>query len=134
MEKIPLNSEQIMGVRKIGVDAYRVLTRSMCLKFGAFDVCVWFGEPTIKLLSIDAGFGGDPCECELIEFRKDVLGQNVIKFQSTITIPILMTGTETAEDQIAIYTKGLIQQLNVPPGHVFFEAGMRQLWPSAWRG
>ncbi len=116
---------QIMGVRKIGVDNYRVLTRGMCLKFGAFDKCIWSGSETTKVLGIDAGYGGDPCECIPIEFGAEVTGQTVVKFNPVITIPIMLSSTDTAEDQIAIFVKSLLPQLGITPANVFFEAGMR---------
>ena len=61
-----------MGVRKIGVDTYRVLTRGMCLRFGCLQACIWSGNETTSVLGIDAGYGGDPCEAVLGEFGEDV--------------------------------------------------------------
>jgi len=116
---------QIMGVRKLGVDTYRVLTRAMCLRYEAYKACIWSGKETTRVLGIDAGFGGDPCEAILLEYGEEVTGQTVIKFNQTITIPLMMSSKDSVEDQIAIFVKGLLPQLNVPPTNVFFEAGMR---------
>jgi len=116
---------QIMGVRKLGVDTYRVLTRAMCLRYEAYKTCIWSGKETTRVLGIDAGYGGDPCEAILLEYGEEVTGQTVIKFNQTVTIPLLMSSKDSVEDQIAIFVKGLLPQLNVPPTNVFFEAGMR---------
>jgi hypothetical protein len=115
----------IMGVRKVGVDAYRVLTVEMCERGGAFNSAVWAGGQRIKLFAIDAGFGGDPCECIFGEFGEDAAGHQVIEFSPTITIPISISGSLTPEDQIAHAVKGHCSRLTVPDENVFFDCGMR---------
>lgn len=117
---------QIMGVRKIGVDAHRVLTRSLCLQFEAFKDCIWQGTPTTKILGIDAGFGGDPCESIVIEFGEEVGGRIVLKFHPTVMIPIMIGDAyPSPENQIATFVRDFAQRMSIPPDNIFVEAGMR---------
>ena len=115
----------ILGVRKTGADAYRVLTVEMCEQCGAFNTAVWSGGEKIKVYAIDAGFGGDDCTVSYIEFGEDVSGRQVIEFSPTKVIPVNMGSARTAEDQIALYAKSDCAQLGVPDENVFFDAGMR---------
>lgn len=115
----------IMGVRKTGVDAYRVLTIEMCERHKAFNTAVWFGGNRTKVYAIDAGFGGDPCEVEWIQFGTDVNGIIAIEFHPTETIPISVTSELSPEDQIAFYVKSDCAKLSIPDENIFFDAGMR---------
>jgi hypothetical protein len=117
----------VMGVRKIGVDAYRVLTVEMCERCGAFNTAIWAGgSPTTKVYAVDAGFGGDACDVEYIEFGEDVAGNQIVEFSQTKTIPISLSNKDlTPEDQIANYVKLDCRNLGVPDENVFFDAGMR---------
>lgn len=115
----------IMGVRKTGADAYRVLTMEMCERHGAFNTATWFGSQKTRIYAIDAGFGGDPCEVEWIEFGSDINGINVIEFHATETIPISVSSELSPEDQIALYVKGDCAKLAIPDENIFFDAGMR---------
>lgn len=115
----------IMGVRKTGVDAYRVLTIEICDRNGAFNTAVWSGTSRTKVYAIDAGYGGDPCEPTLLEFGEDVYGNMLIQFTQLMTIPISVSSDRTVEDQIALRAKSDCSRLEVPDENVFFEAGMR---------
>jgi hypothetical protein len=114
-----------LGVRKIGADAYRVLTVEMCERCGAFKDVIWRGGERTRVYAIDAGFGGDPCEVMDLEFGEDVEGRQVIRFNETRSIPIEVSSRITAEDQIAYFVKADAERLKVPPQNIFFDAGMR---------
>lgn len=116
----------IMGVRKTGADAYRVLTVEMCERNGAFNTAVWSGQThRTKVYAIDAGFGGDPCEVVNIEFGQSVDGTMVIEFSETRIIPIAVSSELSPEDQIALYVKEDCAKLAIPDENIFFDAGMR---------
>jgi hypothetical protein len=115
----------IMGVRKTGTDAYRVLTVEMCERNGAFNTAVWHGSQRTKVYAIDAGFGGDPCEIMWAEFGMDGNGIQVIEFHKTYSIPIAISSELSPEDQIALYVKNDCAKLSIPDENVFFDAGMR---------
>lgn len=115
----------IKGIRKTGVDAYRVLTVDMCEHNGAFNTAIWGHGQRIKVYGIDAGYGGDPCEAMYLEFGEDVNGNMLMEFSEITTIPIDVTSNLTAEEQIAIKAKADCERLGVPDTNVYFEAGMR---------
>ncbi len=119
---------QIMGVRKAGINAHRVLTMEMCKKFGAFDSCVWSGSETVKVFGVDAGYGGDLCVGICAEFGVDVTGITAIKFHEPVVIPVRITVSKDdliVEDQIATFVKGECIRMGIPDEHVYIEAGMR---------
>ncbi len=116
---------QIMGVRKSGINAHRVLTMEMCNKYGAFDPCVWSGSETVKVFGVDAGYGGDLCVGICAEFGTEVTGITAIKFHEPVVIPVRLSAPEIVEDQIANFVKGECIREGIPDEHVYIEAGMR---------
>jgi hypothetical protein len=116
---------QIMGVRKGGVVSNRVLTVAEIEGYDGFKDCVWDGAAErVKVYSIDAGFGGDPCVRTWIEFGQTVEGQQVIRFGDQKVIPILLSSPLSPEKQIARYAKSDTSILGIPASHVYFDAGM----------
>lgn len=116
---------QILGVRKIGVDTYKVLTEAMCKRFGAFAKAVWEGRPRTKVYGVDAGFGGDPCVGQYIEFGPDVRLADIVKFYPPDTIPIDVDSEKSAEDQIAEWLREHCSSIGIADENVFVECGMR---------
>ena len=119
---------QIMGVRKTGINAHRVLTMEMCNKYGAFDSCIWSGSDTVRVFGVDAGYGGDLCVGICAEFGTDVTGITAIKFHEPVVIPVRIISAprrSDVEDQIATFVKGECLRMNIPDEHVYIEAGMR---------
>ena len=114
---------QIMGIRKGGVVSNRVITVEEIERFGGFKECTWAGTDTIKLYSIDAGFGGDPCVRTYGEFGKDVDGRDILLVGEQVVIPILLS-EGMPEQQIARYAKTDCDALRVPYSNVYFDAGM----------
>lgn len=114
-----------MGIRKAGVISERVLTVELVQANGGFKDVIWETEPTMKVLGIDAGFGGDPCVATYIECGTEVGGVEVMKFVEQLTIPITVSGNVTAEDQIANYTKAYCALNGISDSNVFVECGMR---------
>jgi hypothetical protein len=115
-----------LGVRKVGIDLYRVLTEEMCQKHGAFGPVIWSGMQTkTKVYGIDAGFGGDPCEVIDVTFGETADGVMVIEFSPTRTIPISVSSSISPEDQIAYYVKEDAARLKIPDSNIYFDAGMR---------
>lgn len=116
---------QIMGVRKSGVMANRVMTVSEAQGWGAFQDCIWNKEPSLKIYAIDAGYGGDDCVGLNIEIGTEVSGKEVIRFGMPEVIPVLVSSSVTPEDQIATFAKGRCASLGIADENVFIEAGMR---------
>lgn len=115
---------QIMGVRKSGAVANRVLTVAEIERYGGFKDCIWEGSPRTRVYAIDAGFGGDPCVRTWLEFGQEVSGQQVIRFGDQKVIPILVSSGLSPEKQIAQFAKADCETLGIPAAHVFFDAGM----------
>lgn len=116
---------KIMGVRKAGVVSNRVLTVDMVEKAGGFKPCIWQMPPTLKILAIDAGFGGDPCVATYAECGVEVGGANVMLFQWQEIVPIVLSTGVTAEIQIAEWTVSKCGELGIAAENVFVECGMR---------
>jgi hypothetical protein len=116
---------QIKGVRKAGLNPFKVLPKELCVRNGAFTKALWSGEPRTLVMGIDAGFGGDACVVSLIEFGPGAEGATIAKFYPLETIPISLNSPLSAEDQIATAAKAKADRWGVLPANVFFEAGMR---------
>lgn len=117
---------QIMGVRKAGLDARRVLTRILCERNDAFKSATWDGTDTLtKIYALDAAFGGDRCIGGMIEFGREVNGQVVIRVDVPKEYQIAISSQETPEEQIARQSKADIDALGIPSAHYYFDAGMR---------
>lgn len=114
---------QILGIRKPGLFAHRVLTPEMCEKYGAFEKCVWEGESTTKVYACDMGFGGDRCVAGWGEFGQSVDGRIVLRFNQPKVIPISVDSEP--EDQIALFIREDCREAGIEASHVFFEAGMK---------
>lgn len=116
---------QIKGVRKAGMNMRLVLTPEMCRVNGAYDDAVWGHTEITNVLGVDAGYGGDACETEFIQFGADAHGNTIVKFHEPEIIPINLNSEISPEDQIAIGVREKCEGLRIPPGNVAFEAGMR---------
>lgn len=113
---------QVIGKRKPGMMLHRVLTREMCLKFGAFEEVIWSGAPTIKVYAIDAAYGGDRCVAGWAEFGLDNQNRTVLAFAPPVLIPIKVDTDFIPEDQIATFVKAHCEREKIPPENVFFDA------------
>lgn len=117
---------QIMGVRKAGLDAHRVLTRALCERNDAYKEVIWDGaESRTKVYALDAAFGGDRCVGGWIEFGKETNGPIVIRVSPPKEFKIEISGGQTPEEQIAQEVKSDITYSGIPSANVFFDAGMR---------
>lgn len=116
---------QIMGIRKAGVVSDRVLTIDMINNNGGFKDCIWNTGPTLKILAIDAGYGGDDCVSTYIECGTEVGEVEVMVFREQKVYPVLISSPVTPEDQIALAAKADCDALGIPYENVFIEAGMR---------
>lgn len=115
---------QVIGKRKAGLNAKRVLTRQMCLNFGAFDQVIWSGTATTKIYAIDASYGGDRCMAGWAEFGQDVRGKTILSFNPPVEIPITINTKKDgeAEDQIAGFVRRACEAEGIEPSHVGFDS------------
>jgi len=118
---------QCKGVRITGMDAFRVITRALCIQFQAMEQVFWMNETRTKVYAIDAAYGnigGDRCVGGWIEFGRDVTGKMILRVDMPVIIPVKpakMAG-QIPEDQIAAYVRDACMNENIPAGNVFYDA------------
>jgi len=115
---------QCIGKPRPGIAARRVVTRSMCEQYHAFDDLVWLGKETIKIGSCDAaygGVGGDRCVAEYVEFGKDINGHVMIVCHPPVLVPVSVKNAALPENQIAEFVKTYMESVGVLPNNFFFD-------------
>jgi hypothetical protein len=103
----------------------RVITRQMCLKFGAMEEAVWRDENFTKIGFCDAAYGsvgGDRCVFGWLQFGNDVNGRQILELKETMLVPVSVNVDETPEDQIATFCKAQSEQRGIPPTQFGFDS------------
>jgi hypothetical protein len=138
------------GMMPRGQGSRRVLTRQMCVKFGAFQPPIWQGTQRIKVAFLDAayrGVGGDRCVFGTLEFgteatsKEELPGQvltnlinqepepgklrQILALTSIEIVPINPQAAELAEDQIVKFVVKRCEDQTIVPANFFFDSGMR---------
>lgn len=132
-----------------GQGSRRVLTRQACIKFGAFKKAQWRDSNRTSVAFLDAayrGVGGDRCVFGELQFgseatplpteemKSSLITQSVepTKYPQIVSLVDLMTiplsSDQTAdqpEDQIVQFVMRECEKRGIPPGHFYFDAGMR---------
>lgn len=113
---------QCVGKPAKGMDVWRVISKDFCERNKAFEDAVWDGEPT-KLYALDPAYGrGDRCVGRKVEFGKSVGGQQIILLGKDEIIPIKISTSVDAEDQIAQFVKSRMESLGIPPQNCFYDS------------
>ncbi len=118
---------QCKGVRITGMDAFKIITRDLCIQFHAMEQVHWMNETRTKIYAIDAAYGnigGDRCVGGWIEFGRDVTGKMILRVDMPVMIPVKpakMAG-QIPEDQIAAYVRDACMRESIPPGNVFYDS------------
>jgi hypothetical protein len=105
---------QCVGTMKIGTVARRVLSRDMCIRFGAQDEVKWLDDNRTKVYFVDASYGGDRCVAGWAEFGKEVSGKIVLSFNNPKIIPIVIGKGLDPEDQIARFVRADCEEEGIP--------------------
>lgn len=119
---------QCKGVRMTGLDAFKVLTRELCLQHHALEPVYWRNEKRTKVYAVDAAYGnigGDRCIGGWIEFGYDVTDKLILSVNPPVTIPVKpasMANGVSPEDQIAQFARDDCERQGIPPGNVFHDA------------
>lgn len=113
---------QCLGVMKIGTISKRVISRSLCKQFNAFDEVIWRGTPLTKIAALDAAYGGDRCVLGDIEFGLNVEGKIILNINKPQIVPIRVNDSEVPEDQIARAVKRFCESRGIPPENFFHDA------------
>jgi hypothetical protein len=103
----------------------RVITRQMCLKFGAMEPAIWLNDTRTKIAFLDAAYGsvgGDRCTYGELEFGIDPTGRQILEVTKTMLVPVSVNVNELPEDQIANFVKAQCEASGIPPGHFGFDS------------
>lgn len=108
-----------------GEGSRRVISRMMCLKFGAMEQPVWKDETRVRIGGVDAsysGIGGDrTIFCE-IQFGPDVNSRQILALIDTVLVPITSSSPHIPEDQVALFVMDQCKTRNIPPENLFFDS------------
>lgn len=136
------------GMMPKGQGSKRVITRQMCLKFGAMEEPLWLNQTRTKIGFLDAAFrgvGGDRCVFGELQFGPEVNSDTPAEIASAIInqqpnkprhrqilalidwviVPVNPIDKELPEDQIANFVRGQCMGRGIQPENFFFDAGMR---------
>lgn len=120
---------QALGVRRPGISARRVLTRDMARQFGALDNVIWKGSGTVKIVGLDAAYGGDRCVLIVLEFGLDINGVQVAALSAPQLVPVKLYAKSVPEserllpeDQIATFVRDTCERLGIAPSNVFYDS------------
>lgn len=117
---------QCVGLRRPGAVAKRVISMQTCEERGAFDNAIWKGSGrNIRIGAMDAaygGVGGDRCVAGWGEFGIGVDGNQIIRINPPILVPVSVKKPESPEDQIAEWCGVYFQRNSVEPSNFFYDA------------
>jgi hypothetical protein len=114
-----------LGIMPRGQGLRRVITRQMCLKFGAMEEAIWKDERQTKVAFCDPAYGaigGDRAVWGWMKFGMDPNGKQILALMETTVIPVSALENELPEDQIANFVKAQCEQLQIPPQNFFFDS------------
>lgn len=118
-----------------GEGSRRVITRQMCLKFGAMEQPVWKDETRTRIGCLDAAYGavgGDRTVFGEIQFGPGVDGRPILALINTMLVPVSVQNPEIPEDQIAMFVMDQCKTRNIPPENFFFDSTGRGSLVSAF--
>jgi hypothetical protein len=136
------------GMMPKGQGSRRVITRQMCLKFGAMDEPNWLNTQHTKIGFLDAayrGVGGDRCVFGELRFGQEALSaddgglvtaiidqrvdapwrKQILALMDTMIVPIRAIDDELPEDQIAKFVRAECEARGIAPENFFFDVGMK---------
>ena len=131
----------VVGMRKAGMLARRVMSRRLAEKFNALDDVTWDGSSTVRALGLDAAYGnvgGDRCVIVPVEWGRAVVPEPhtegavklgivasssrvMLKIYPAIIVPVSVRNPNPPEDQIVVFTRETAQRMGVPPENVFLD-------------
>jgi hypothetical protein len=116
-----------LGMMPKDAQSRRVITRTLCEKFGAREEPIWDGEIKFKVLFLDAAYGnigGDRCVMGELWCGKDRSGKTILAFIGNPIVVPVKGGKEngTPEDQIAAFAKTYAAQREIGPESFFFDS------------
>lgn len=113
---------QCIGVMKIGVLARRVVSKEMCIQFGALKDAVWRDDRQTRICALDAAYGGDRCVLGHADYGMEIDGGTILRIYPPVNVPVLVRVDMTPEDQISIYVKQYCSDNNIPPENFYHDS------------
>ena len=114
------------GIFPKDAQSKRVITRTLCEKFRAFEDVVWSHRPIVKLFALDAAYGavgGDRCVGVELAFGECTDGIHRLAFmEQPMVIPVRTGLAELQEDQIANWVRAYCSLRDIPPSNVGFDS------------
>lgn len=114
------------GVMPKASASRRIITRSLCHKFHAFEDVIWNTPDITKIFGLDAAYGavgGDRCVACEVNFGRDTSGNMILAYiGDPIIVPVSVRKTEEPTDQIALFVKAECERRNIPPENVYFDS------------
>lgn len=111
-----------LGVMKVSIMSRRVVTREMCIQFGAQNDAIWRDNQQTRICALDAAYGGDRCMLGWAEFGIARDGGQILKLYPPVNIPVLVREDMITEDQIAIFVKQYCSTWNISPENFFHDS------------
>lgn len=114
---------QCCGKMKPGMMLNRVISREICIRHHALETTDWDDDRSTKIYPVDPAYGGgDRCVGGVIEFRRNLDGQEILRVGQPELIPINLKLDVPPEDQIAGYVKSRLTQLHIPVNHCGYDS------------
>jgi hypothetical protein len=115
----------------------RVITRNMCLKFGAMEEPVWENDTRTNIGFLDAaygGAGGDRTVFGQLQFGPGLDGETKRQLLFLVDTMVVPTNYKEGlvEEQIANFVRDQCEQRNIPPANFFFDTTGRGSLMSAF--
>lgn len=104
----------------------RVITRMMCVQFGAMEQPTWSGKPILRLGALDAAYGnvgGDRCVFMELAMGYDIAGKQILAIiGNPIIVPINVKLDKISEDQIAEFVRDECIKRGIAPQNLGYDS------------
>lgn len=115
--------QQGIGKPSRGMVSNRVITIGLCERNKAFEDVIWMGETLTKIYALDPAFGGgDRCVGTPMAFGPDKNDKIILDVGQPEIIPVRMSGSSDAEQQIAEYIFRRLGELGVKSTNCFYDS------------
>ena len=111
-----------LGIMKVGILSRRIVSKEMCIQFGALTDAVWMDSDQTLIYAVDAAYGGDRCIGGYAKFGISREGGQILHVFPPKHIPILVRDDMTPEDQISTFVKHECGEISCPPENFFHDS------------
>lgn len=114
-----------LGMMPKGSSSRRIITKQLCILFGATEEPVWRDGKITRIFGLDAAYssvGGDRCMVTELHMGNDINGKQILSVAETFVVPIKGNVDVIPEDQIAKYVMAQAVTRGVSPENVFYDS------------